>query len=106
MSLSAVHGTLSSLKSFQADIGTGMDIVTDVAMDLVEAQGKYHRLVMVYTLIPSVSPDLPPDSSHQFYLYSSGENLSISLILFAFIKLHFTSDAIIHRWCTCCDHPA
>ncbi|XP_072249423.1 E3 SUMO-protein ligase NSE2 [Leuresthes tenuis] len=38
MSLSAVHGTLSSLKSFQADIGTGMDIVTDVAMDLVEAQ--------------------------------------------------------------------
>ncbi|KAM7420370.1 hypothetical protein PAMA_014878 [Pampus argenteus] len=38
MSLSAVHGTLSSLKSCQADIGTGMDIVTDVAMDLVEAQ--------------------------------------------------------------------
>ncbi|KAM4580819.1 E3 SUMO-protein ligase NSE2 [Odontesthes bonariensis] len=38
MSLSAVHGTLSSLKSFQGDIGTGMDIVTDVAMDLVEAQ--------------------------------------------------------------------
>ncbi|KAM7382592.1 hypothetical protein PAMP_002317 [Pampus punctatissimus] len=38
MSLSAVHGTVSSLKSCQADIGTGMDIVTDVAMDLVEAQ--------------------------------------------------------------------
>ncbi|XP_071325007.1 E3 SUMO-protein ligase NSE2 [Trachinotus anak] len=38
MSLSAVHGTLSSLKSCQADIGTGMDIVTDVAMDLAEAQ--------------------------------------------------------------------
>ncbi|CAN9513914.1 unnamed protein product [Ophioblennius macclurei] len=38
MSLSAVHGTLSSLKSCQADIGTGMDIVTDVAMDLMEAQ--------------------------------------------------------------------
>ncbi|XP_068452470.1 E3 SUMO-protein ligase NSE2 [Clinocottus analis] len=37
MSLSAVHGTLSSLKSCQADIGTGMDIVTDVAMDLAEA---------------------------------------------------------------------
>nr|XP_046255058.1 E3 SUMO-protein ligase NSE2 [Scatophagus argus] len=36
MSLSAVHGTLSSLKSCQADIGTGMDIVTDVAMDLAE----------------------------------------------------------------------
>ncbi|XP_076006512.1 E3 SUMO-protein ligase NSE2 [Genypterus blacodes] len=38
MSLSAVHGTLSSLKSCQADISTGMDIVTDVAMDLAEAQ--------------------------------------------------------------------
>ncbi|XP_036931021.1 E3 SUMO-protein ligase NSE2 isoform X1 [Acanthopagrus latus] len=38
MSLSAVHGTLSSLKSCQVDIGTGMDIVTDVAMDLAEAQ--------------------------------------------------------------------
>ncbi|XP_008321890.1 E3 SUMO-protein ligase NSE2 [Cynoglossus semilaevis] len=40
MSLSAVCGTVSSLKTCQADIGTGMDIVTDVAMDLVEAQGK------------------------------------------------------------------
>ncbi|TKS81765.1 E3 SUMO-protein ligase NSE2 [Collichthys lucidus] len=40
MSLSAVHGTLSSLKACQADIGTGMDIVTDVAMDLAEAQDK------------------------------------------------------------------
>ncbi|XP_034553632.1 E3 SUMO-protein ligase NSE2 isoform X2 [Notolabrus celidotus] len=40
MSLSAVHGTLSSLKSCQADIGTGMDIVTDVAMDLTEAQSE------------------------------------------------------------------
>ncbi|KAM9353971.1 E3 SUMO-protein ligase NSE2 [Symphorus nematophorus] len=40
MSLSAVHGTLSSLKSCQADIGTGMDIVTDVAMDLAEAQNE------------------------------------------------------------------
>lgn len=40
MSLSSVHGTLSSLKLCQADIGTGMDIVTDVAMDLAEAQGK------------------------------------------------------------------
>ncbi|KAL7393691.1 hypothetical protein ABVT39_014518 [Epinephelus coioides] len=38
MSLSAVHGTLSSLKQCQADIGTGMDIVTDVAMDLAETQ--------------------------------------------------------------------
>lgn len=36
MSLSAVHGTLSSLKSCQNDIQTGMDIVTDVAMDLAE----------------------------------------------------------------------
>uniref|UniRef100_UPI0037E8B6C7 E3 SUMO-protein ligase NSE2 isoform X2 n=1 Tax=Semicossyphus pulcher TaxID=241346 RepID=UPI0037E8B6C7 len=40
MSLSAVHGTLSSLKSCQADIGTGMDIVTDVAMDLAETQNE------------------------------------------------------------------
>ncbi|XP_030014709.1 E3 SUMO-protein ligase NSE2 [Sphaeramia orbicularis] len=38
MSFSAVNGTLSNLKDCQADIGTGMDIVTDVAMDLVEAQ--------------------------------------------------------------------
>ncbi|XP_039972781.1 E3 SUMO-protein ligase NSE2 [Xiphias gladius] len=38
MSLSAVHGTLSSLKSCQADIRIGMDIVTVVAMDLAGAQ--------------------------------------------------------------------
>lgn len=38
MSLSGVHGTLSSLKSCQSDIKTGMDIVTDVALDLVETQ--------------------------------------------------------------------
>lgn len=37
MSLSGVQGTLSSLKSCQNDIKTGMDIVTDVAMDLAEA---------------------------------------------------------------------
>lgn len=37
MSLSAVHGALSS-QSCQTDIGTGMDIVTDVAMDLAAAQ--------------------------------------------------------------------
>ncbi|XP_033836271.1 E3 SUMO-protein ligase NSE2 [Periophthalmus magnuspinnatus] len=36
MSLSAVHGTLSSLRSCQNDIKTTMDIVTDVAMDLAE----------------------------------------------------------------------
>ncbi|XP_029958486.1 E3 SUMO-protein ligase NSE2 [Salarias fasciatus] len=40
MSMSAVHGTLSSLKSCQADIATGMDIVTDVAMDLMETQAQ------------------------------------------------------------------
>uniref|UniRef100_A0A8C6KPT1 E3 SUMO-protein ligase NSE2 n=1 Tax=Nothobranchius furzeri TaxID=105023 RepID=A0A8C6KPT1_NOTFU len=40
MSVSAVHGTLSSLKSCQAELGTGMDIVTDVAMDLVETRGR------------------------------------------------------------------
>ncbi|XP_026149651.1 E3 SUMO-protein ligase NSE2 [Mastacembelus armatus] len=38
MSLGAVHAILSDLKSCQSDIGTGMDIVTDVAMDLMEAQ--------------------------------------------------------------------
>ncbi|XP_007548033.1 E3 SUMO-protein ligase NSE2 [Poecilia formosa] len=38
MSLKAVDGILSSLKSCQTDLGTGMDIVTDVAMDLAEAQ--------------------------------------------------------------------
>lgn len=38
MSLSAVHGTLTSLKACQTDIATGMDVVTDVAMDLAEAQ--------------------------------------------------------------------
>lgn len=37
MSLSAVHGTLTGLKACQADIGIGMDIVTDVAMDLAES---------------------------------------------------------------------
>lgn len=47
MSLSAVHGTLSSLKSCQADIGTGMDIVTDVAMDLAEAQGKHYSVMLL-----------------------------------------------------------
>ncbi|XP_010891061.1 E3 SUMO-protein ligase NSE2 isoform X1 [Esox lucius] len=39
MSLSTVHTTLSSLKTCQADIGTGMDIVTDVALDLAETAG-------------------------------------------------------------------
>nr|XP_020452463.1 E3 SUMO-protein ligase NSE2 [Monopterus albus]XP_020452464.1 E3 SUMO-protein ligase NSE2 [Monopterus albus] len=38
MSMSAVHGTLSSLKSCQADLGTGMDIVSDLALELTEAQ--------------------------------------------------------------------
>lgn len=46
MSLSAVHGTLTSLKSCQADIGTGMDIVTDVAIDLAEAQGELRTQVL------------------------------------------------------------
>ncbi|XP_029694353.1 E3 SUMO-protein ligase NSE2 isoform X2 [Takifugu rubripes] len=40
MSLSSVHGTLSSLKTCQTDIGTGMDTITDVALDLVETQDK------------------------------------------------------------------
>lgn len=49
MSLKAVDGILSSLKSCQTDIVTGMDIVTDVAMDLAEAQGKYHKLFVSYS---------------------------------------------------------
>lgn len=44
MSLSTVQATLSSLKSCQADMGIGMDIVTDVALDLAEAQGKTQPL--------------------------------------------------------------
>lgn len=39
MSLSLVNSTLSGLKGCQNDIGTGMDIVTDVALDLVETDG-------------------------------------------------------------------
>ncbi|XP_076826334.1 E3 SUMO-protein ligase NSE2 isoform X2 [Brachyhypopomus gauderio] len=39
MSLSSVQPTLSTLKTCQTDIGTGMDIVSEVALDLVEAQG-------------------------------------------------------------------
>ncbi|KAL7874994.1 hypothetical protein SRHO_G00059640 [Serrasalmus rhombeus] len=39
MSLSSIQPTLSTLKTCQVDIGTGMDIVSDVALDLVEAQG-------------------------------------------------------------------
>ncbi|KAF7659553.1 hypothetical protein LDENG_00296820 [Lucifuga dentata] len=38
MSLSAVHASISSLRDCQTDIKTGMDIVTDVAIDLAEAQ--------------------------------------------------------------------
>lgn len=40
MSLSSVHGTLSSLKTCQTDVGIGMDTVTNVTLDLIEAQGK------------------------------------------------------------------
>ncbi|KAG9339381.1 hypothetical protein JZ751_023774 [Albula glossodonta] len=39
MSLSVVNSTLSALKACQTDIGTGMDMVTDVALDLVETEG-------------------------------------------------------------------
>ncbi|XP_062847099.1 E3 SUMO-protein ligase NSE2 [Trichomycterus rosablanca] len=39
MSLSSIQSTLSSLKTCQTDISTGMDIVSEVALDLVEAQG-------------------------------------------------------------------
>ncbi|XP_029928143.1 E3 SUMO-protein ligase NSE2 [Myripristis murdjan] len=38
MSFGAVNAAVSSLKSCQADFGTAMDIVTDVAMDLAEAR--------------------------------------------------------------------
>ncbi|XP_068616344.1 E3 SUMO-protein ligase NSE2 [Brachionichthys hirsutus] len=40
MSFSFVHGTLSSLKTCRGDFSVGMEIATDVAMDLAEAQGK------------------------------------------------------------------
>uniref|UniRef100_A0A8C7KG46 E3 SUMO-protein ligase NSE2 n=1 Tax=Oncorhynchus kisutch TaxID=8019 RepID=A0A8C7KG46_ONCKI len=46
MSLSAVHSTLSSLKTCQADIGTGMDIVTDVALDVAETAGTENDAVL------------------------------------------------------------
>ncbi|TRY84519.1 hypothetical protein DNTS_001282 [Danionella cerebrum] len=39
MSLGSVQSTLSNLKSCQADIGEYMDIVSDVALGIVEAQG-------------------------------------------------------------------
>ncbi|KAK2844275.1 hypothetical protein Q5P01_010934 [Channa striata] len=38
MSLSAVHAALSGVKSCRTDVQVGMDVVTDVAMDLAEAQ--------------------------------------------------------------------
>ncbi|XP_053700060.1 E3 SUMO-protein ligase NSE2 [Synchiropus splendidus] len=38
MCLSSVHAALTDLKSLQADIGTGMDLLTEVAVDLVEAK--------------------------------------------------------------------
>ncbi|XP_051920823.1 E3 SUMO-protein ligase NSE2 [Hippocampus zosterae] len=38
-SLSAVHSTVSSLKACQADLATGMDIVTSVALNLIDDQG-------------------------------------------------------------------
>ncbi|XP_028837031.1 E3 SUMO-protein ligase NSE2 isoform X2 [Denticeps clupeoides] len=40
MSMSTVQSTLSTLKTCQGDINTAMDIVTEVALDLVEAQGR------------------------------------------------------------------
>ncbi|XP_061095844.1 E3 SUMO-protein ligase NSE2 [Conger conger] len=39
MSMSVVNSMLSALKACQNDIGTGMDIVTEVALDLVETEG-------------------------------------------------------------------
>ncbi|XP_052474445.1 E3 SUMO-protein ligase NSE2-like isoform X2 [Carassius gibelio] len=39
MSLSSVQSTLSTLKSCQDDIGACMDMVSDVALGIVEAQG-------------------------------------------------------------------
>ncbi|KAB5586550.1 hypothetical protein PHYPO_G00002990 [Pangasianodon hypophthalmus] len=38
MSLNSIQPQLSSLKTCQSDISTGMDIVSEVALDLVEAQ--------------------------------------------------------------------
>lgn len=45
--MNVVKETLSSLKACQEDIGTGMDLVTDVAMDLVEAEGKCLKLKLL-----------------------------------------------------------
>lgn len=41
MSLNSIQPQLSSLKTCQTDISTGMDIVSEVALDLVEAQGDF-----------------------------------------------------------------
>uniref|UniRef100_A0A674AIF6 E3 SUMO-protein ligase NSE2 n=1 Tax=Salmo trutta TaxID=8032 RepID=A0A674AIF6_SALTR len=46
MSLSVVHSTLSSLKTCLTDIGTGMDIVTDVALDVAETAGSENDAVL------------------------------------------------------------
>ncbi|XP_029602787.1 E3 SUMO-protein ligase NSE2 isoform X2 [Salmo trutta] len=46
MSLSTVHSTLSSLKTCLTDIGTGMDIVTDVALDVAETAGSENDAVL------------------------------------------------------------
>lgn len=45
-SLSAVNSALASLKTCQTDIGTGMDMVTEVALDLIECEGKGSRIQM------------------------------------------------------------
>lgn len=53
MSLSSVHGTLSSLKTCQTDVGIGMDTVTNVTLDLIEAQDKdvTHTIKEMETMI-------------------------------------------------------
>ena len=42
MSFSAVQAALSGLRSCQEDLGTSMDLVTDVAMDLMEEVVEAH----------------------------------------------------------------
>lgn len=41
MSMNSINAQLSSLKACMTDINTGMNIVSDVALDLVEAQGDF-----------------------------------------------------------------
>ncbi|XP_066546846.1 E3 SUMO-protein ligase NSE2 isoform X2 [Amia ocellicauda] len=51
MSFSVVNQTLSSLKTCQSDISTGIDIVTEVALDLAETGGNEEDLKKLEQII-------------------------------------------------------